>query len=868
MSTSLEVDLPKRPGFGAKGRAAKIGLNSYAVTRFPTAIINQYDVTIGKGDEKRGLIKKIWFSEKVQASFGAARNTVLFDGNKLAWSVKPFPFGERLTLSVDLDEGDSRPRRTPRDNSHKVVIQKSGRVPLQVVEAFVKGQYRIDNDVLVGINFLDHLMRETPSKHYIAIKRSFFQQAGARELERGVEAWKGIFQSVRATQGGRLTINVDVATAVFWSQGTVLDTALRLLRINSPEELANKISHEGPKGPIMRDLRRMKRVSFFCKHRQRDSEVQRRSYSIEGFEQNAKEFTFELRRPNTEGGLTVTKITAFDYFLKQYNLRLKFPLLPLVKTKKKGEVFPMELAHIVEGQRYPFKLDERQTADMIKFTVQRPNVRAEQIKANVAQLDWKKDPLLKEYGMEIDTNMIKSDGRVMPVPKIAYGAGSTEPVFAPRDGKWDLRGKKFVKISGPVKGWGVMVFGHPRFCDEDTVKNFIRVFVTTYNQHGGVIETKDPPIMYADPKKAVGTNIFELYKKAGNKVNAKPQMLVFILQQKSAQPYNDIKAYCDINIGVASQCLQSKHVQQAKPQYCSNVGMKFNAKLGGATCYLDKNDHPLFGKDPSILIGADVSHASPGVVKSSFASMVGSVDLQGARFAAIANTNGYRVEVITTKNMIKFMCTLLRAFKANTGKIPMRIFYFRDGVSEGQYQHIIEQELHDMREACKVLQSDYNPKITVTICSKRHHTRFFPIDRIAQDRNGNCVPGTIVERDVTHPTEYDFYLAAHNAIQGTARPVHYHVIHDENKMPVDLFQALVYNTCYTYCRASNSVSLIPAAYYAHLASTRARAHESNTEDTMTVTTGTSGSGGRDFPPTEAPDIRPLHDGLKHAMWYV
>lgn len=103
----------------------------------------------------------------------------------------------------------------------------------------------------------------------------------------------------------------------------------------------------------MRDLRRMKRVSFFCKHRQRDSEVQKKSYSIEGFEQNAKDFTFELRRPNTEGGLTVTKITAFDYFLKQYNMRLKYPLLPLVKTRKKGEVFPMELAHIVEVRRLP-----------------------------------------------------------------------------------------------------------------------------------------------------------------------------------------------------------------------------------------------------------------------------------------------------------------------------------------------------------------------------------------------------------------------------------------------------------------------------------------------------------------------------------
>lgn len=129
---------------------------------------------------------------------------------------------------------------------------------------------------------------------------------------------------------------------------TSLEIVLLICVIDSPEELANKIGNEGPKGPIMRDLRRMKRVSFFCKHRQRDSEVQRKSYSIEGFEQNAKDYTFELRRPNTEGGFTSAKITAFDYFLKQYNMRLKYPLLPLVKTRKKGEVFPMELAHIVE----------------------------------------------------------------------------------------------------------------------------------------------------------------------------------------------------------------------------------------------------------------------------------------------------------------------------------------------------------------------------------------------------------------------------------------------------------------------------------------------------------------------------------------
>lgn len=294
--------------------------------------------------------------------------------------------------------------------------------------------------------------------------------------------------------------------------------------------------------------------------------------------------------------------------------------------------------------------------------------------------------------------------------------------------------------------------------------------------------------------------------------------------------------------------------------------MKFNAKLGGTTCSLDKAYHPLANKEPTIIIGADVSHSAPGAPKSSFASMVGSTDLPGTRFCAIANTNGYRVEVISTANMTKFVCTLLRSFKMCTGVIPQRILYFRDGVSEGQYQEVLESELHDIKESCKILQPDYNPKVTITICSKRHHFRFFPSDKNASDRNGNPVPGTIVERDITHPTSYDFYLNSHNAIQGTARPVHYQVIHDENKMPVDAFQALVYNSCYTYIRATNAVSLIPATYYAHLASSRARAHEVIVEDAQTVTTSSEGK--RDLEPTEMPPLKPLHDHLRTSMWFV
>ncbi len=45
---------------------------------------------------------------------------------------------------------------------------------------------------------------------------------------------------------------------------------------------------------------------------------------------------------------------------------------------------------------------------------------------------------------------------------------------------------------------------------------------------------------------------------------------------------------------------------------------------------------------------------------------------------------------------------------------------------------------------------------------------------------GVCA-GTLIDRDICHPTEFDFYLNSHAGIQGTNRPCHYHVLLDENK---------------------------------------------------------------------------------------
>ena len=55
----------------------------------------------------------------------------------------------------------------------------------------------------------------------------------------------------------------------------------------------------------------------------------------------------------------------------------------------------------------------------------------------------------------------------------------------------------------------------------------------------------------------------------------------------------------------------------------------------------------------------------------------------------------------------------------------MIVFYFRDGVSEGQFQTVMAKELTAIRDACWEMgeKGTYKPPITYIVVQKRHHTR-------------------------------------------------------------------------------------------------------------------------------------------------
>jgi eukaryotic translation initiation factor 2C len=156
--------------------------------------------------------------------------------------------------------------------------------------------------------------------------------------------------------------------------------------------------------------------------------------------------------------------------------------------------------------------------------------------------------------------------------------------------------------------------------------------------------------------------------------------------------------------------------------------------------------------------------------------------------------------------------------------MPESIIVYRDGVSDGQFQQVIDIELPAIKLALDH-QGYPDVKVTIMVCQKRHQTRL-----CYQDGSVfiNSCPGLVVDstggkKSIVSAKYNEFYLNSHAALLGTARPCKYIILYDEIGFKLSEIELLTYWTCYLYCRATKSVSYATPAYYAHWASKRAKA---------------------------------------------
>jgi len=379
--------------------------------------------------------------------------------------------------------------------------------------------------------------------------------------------------------------------------GPVLEVVAHILGYSSSKDLTHSFS-EHDRLRVEKTIKGIKVVITHRNEQKRKYKVSRVTYY------SANNTMFPYGEDNTE-------ISVTEYFKTRYNYKLKFAHLPclIVGDPNRHIYLPMEVCEVAPAQRLCRKLNEKQTADMIRFTCQPPHKRSHKISNTMTILNKENSSHLKDFNIKIGSEMAVIKARILDPPLISYHPLSSEPEFLPVEGSWNLKDKK-VAEGAILESWSVVVFGSENCFSLYQVKKFISQLINTCEETGVKVNMTQPPIFYANMQVDVQTTLWNAFYKAANMSYVRPQLILCILSNTGVPLYADIKRVGDTVIGISTQCIQGKHIMSIKRQYCANVCLKINAKLGGMNSYLSKHQLPFVNEEPTILFGANVTHPS------------------------------------------------------------------------------------------------------------------------------------------------------------------------------------------------------------------------------------------------------------------
>jgi hypothetical protein len=345
---------------------------------------------------------------------------------------------------------------------------------------------------------------------------------------------------------------------------------------------------------------------------------------------------------------------------------------------------------------------------------------------------------LNGFGIEVSPEMAVIPARELPPPKISYGGNQMRDA---NNGSWNTTQDKFIQPAQKPGGWGVLIVRDGPMAQ--SVAGEIQQFATTFKsrceQNGMKLGAFSPIVTdflqpeSADPcRRNALQNIHDKIKAQVERFGAKPAFLLVFLTKVEKWIYPGIKKICDIIEGIPSVTMLLHKLQSKNPnqidQYMANVALKLNIKLGGRNHAIQPQTMAWLTKKPTMLVGIDVTHPSPGsrLGTPSVAAVVASVDQHMVHFPASLriqkpDPNRESKEMVT--DLEEMIIERLLAFKTKSKVLPNRVIVFRDGVSEGQFDIVIGEELEKIKRAFKRMDAtgNYNPTLSIVICGKRHH---------------------------------------------------------------------------------------------------------------------------------------------------
>ncbi|KAE8415429.1 ribonuclease H-like domain-containing protein [Aspergillus pseudocaelatus] len=881
----LNSEYPPRPGYGTKGKPVVLWANYFHSIPDPNLVLYRYAIDVRPSVSGRKLAQIVRLVLEAPEVTSMTDNLVT-DYKSTIISRERLPLANNAIIVPVLyrSELEDEPAEDAAQYRARILYTNTLRVS-QLIEYLTSTNFIRYDEKLPMIQALNILLNHYPMTYPDLVSRGGNRanrtfplsnkapQSDKAPLIGGLTAIRGFFSSVRLA-AGRVLVNVNASHGAFYNSGRLVDLIDAFQKANGRSLGAlNEFSECGEL------IIRPKTIYSLARCGDGTELLPNRPPEIHSFGAGSKgvKFWLESRQVPAPGSLGSRKkkrqqsgpvaspagparlISVYDYFLENLPVtNIGTRVSPTYQLAQEFEILP--------GQIHNGKLSSAQTQGMIKFAVRPPLQNALSIVsqgADTVGLNPGRNTMLVShyYGM------IAIEGRVLDQPNIMYRGKSSVKTLP---GSWNLIDTKFNVSGQRLRKWSYLLLSDKKV--QDTFPDLKSLQLD---------DTAD---------------LENRLKGAADKLD----LLYIIFPVKDSRWYPGIKRLCEVEYGLQTICsvgprLVAKEGQlvdqydKAFDQYMRNVAMKFNLKLGGTNHVVDNLRLSIINEDKTMIVGLDVTHPTGSsqvtpATAPSVAAMVASIDKRLGQWPATIQlqSRGGKEEIDSLDGMLKRHLRLWKLLGGHAS-FPENIIVFRDGISEGQYTKCLTEELPLMRKACregypKEMQEKNLPKFTIIIVSKRHHTRFYPAEVQTADKNRNTPPCTIVDRCITDPHCFSFFLQPHSAIHGTARNAFYFVILDEvftqrykGKLPpkyknvAEIVQDLTLNLSYLVGRATKGVRVCCPARYADLVCDRARCYLSRFYEPWPETSSVASDASTVLATNKGVL---LHEKIRNTMFYI
>jgi eukaryotic translation initiation factor 2C len=371
--------------------------------------------------------------------------------------------------------------------------------------------------------------------------------------------------------------------------------------------------------------------------------------------------------------------------------------LPVVNIGNSDQptYLPVEACKVLPGQCVATKLNSKQTREMILFACRKPADNANFIVeagAKVLGLNPPTNPALGKKELTINPMLITVQARVLQAPQIQY---FNKRSLHPSKGSWNMAaGIKFYQPASIGRWTSIEILAPtapaPTEGAKEDLRRIVIAFADAMRKLGMIVPDPGPSrtlVVKPGGNDAMEACLRDLTSKA-------VQFVLIILPSTDATVYGRLKSMADRHAGFHTVCvLRGKFTNvRAQDQYFANVAMKFNLKAGGINQVLDPSKLGIIKDGSTMVVGIDVTHPSPQSQGNapSVAGIVASIDSQLGQWPSTTRVQIGRTEIVADLEEM-FKSRLILWHKHNK-TYPRNILVYRDGVSEGQYQLVLDQE--------------------------------------------------------------------------------------------------------------------------------------------------------------------------------